>query len=75
MILTLVKLVGATFRSTILTVVRTVICFVPIGFLLAKVGGLYWFWMVYPITEILTTIVGYIFYFSFLKKNKNVNTC
>ena len=66
--------VGYVIRSTILTVVRTVICFVPIGFLLAKVGGLYWFWMVYPITEILTTIVGYIFYFSFLKKNKNVNT-
>ncbi len=62
--------VGYVVRSSILTIVRTVICFVPIGFLLAKVGGLYWFWMVYPITEIITTIVGYIFYFMFLKNNR-----
>ena len=64
--------VGYVIRSTILTIVRTVICFVPIGYLLANIGGLYWFWMVYPITEIITTIVGFIFYIHFIKKHKNV---
>jgi len=67
--------VGYVIRSTILTIIRTVICFVPIGFILARLFGLYWFWLVYPITEIITTIVGYIFYFQFLKKhNKLMNS-
>ena len=61
--------VGYVIRSIILTIVRTVICFVLIGYILAHFYGLYWFWMVYPITEIITTIVGYIFYFSFLKNS------
>lgn len=65
--------VGYVIRSLILTIVRTVICFVLIGYILAHFYGLYWFWMVYPITEIITTIVGYIFYFSFLKNHKNIN--
>ena len=64
--------VGYVIRSTILTIIRTVICFVPLGFLLAQIGGLYWFWLVYPITETITTIFGYIFYIHFLKKHKNL---
>jgi Na+-driven multidrug efflux pump len=64
--------VGYVIRSTILTIIRTVICFVPIGFILARLFGLYWFWLVYPITEIITTIVGYIFYFQFLKKHNEL---
>ncbi len=64
--------VGYVIRSTILTIIRTVICFVPLGFLLAQIGGLYWFWLVYPITETITTIFGYIFYIHFLKKHKDL---
>ena len=64
--------VGYVIRSIILTIIRTVICFVPIGFLLAKIGGLYWFWLVYPTTEIITSIFGFVFYMVFLKKNKNI---
>ena len=64
--------VGYVIRSIILTIIRTVICFVPIGFLLAKIGGLYWFWLVYPTTEIITSIFGFVFYIVFLKKNKNI---
>lgn len=64
--------VGYVIRSTLLTIIRTVICFVPLGFLLAQIGGLYWFWLVYPITETITTIFGYIFYIHFLKKHKDL---
>lgn len=61
--------IGYAFKSSILTIVRTVICFVPLGFLFSKIS-LFWFWMTYPATEIITTIVGFIFYIQFLKKEK-----
>ena len=61
--------IGYAFKSSILTIVRTVICFVPLGFLFSKIS-LFWFWMTYPTTEIITTIVGFIFYIQFLKKEK-----
>ena len=64
--------VGCIFRSTILTVIRTVVCFVPLGLLFSAIGGLFWFWLIYPITETITTIAGYIFYIYFLKKHKNI---
>ncbi|MBQ8401345.1 MAG: MATE family efflux transporter [Clostridia bacterium] len=58
--------VGMGMKSSLLTVVRTVICFVPLGFLFSRFG-LTWFWLTYPVTEILTTIPGIIFYRNFLK--------
>lgn len=57
-------------KSSILTVVRTVICFVPLGYLFSRLG-LDWFWLAFPVTEVVTTIVGLIFYRQFIAKYKN----
>lgn len=60
--------VGSAFKSSALTVIRTVILFVPLGFLFSRLG-LNWFWMTFPVTEVLTSIVGVVFYRRFLQKN------
>lgn len=57
--------VGSSLKSSLLTVVRTVILFVPLGFLFAQFG-LTWFWLTFPVTELLTTAVGFGFYRQFL---------
>ncbi len=58
--------VGSGIKSSFLTVVRTVILFVPLGYLFSRFG-LTWFWLTFPITEILTSLVGVIFYRQFMK--------
>ncbi len=58
--------IGSSLKSAMLTVVRTVILFVPLGFIFAKFG-LTWFWLTFPITECLTTGVGFLFYKGFLQ--------
>ena len=58
--------VGQGLKSSILTIVRTVVLFVPLGFLFSRFG-LTWFWLTFPCTEILTTLLGFIFYKGFLK--------
>ena len=60
--------VGASLKSTLLTVVRTVVCFVPLGYLFSRFG-LTMFWMTYPVTEIVTTIVGLVCYRQFLNSD------
>lgn len=60
--------VGSSLKSSLLTVVRTVILFVPLGYLFSRFG-LNWFWMTYPVTESVTTAVGFVFYRQFLRKN------
>lgn len=57
--------VGSSLKSSFLTVVRTVILFVPLGFLFSRLG-LNWFWLTFPVTEIVTSLVGVIFYRQFL---------
>lgn len=57
--------VGASLRSSMLTITRTVILFVPLGFLFSRFG-LNWFWLTFPVTEILTSLVGMYFYRQFL---------
>ena len=58
--------VGQGLKSSLLTIVRTVVLFVPLGFLFSRFG-LTWFWLTFPCTEILTTLLGFIFYKGFLK--------
>lgn len=58
--------VGASVKSSLLTVVRTVVLFVPLGYLFSRLG-LNWFWCTFPVTEIVTTAVGVVFYRKFLK--------
>lgn len=58
--------VGKPVTSSLLTVVRTVILFVPLGYLFSKFGLTY-FWLTFPVTEVLTTITGAVMYKRFTK--------
>ena len=57
--------VGFGLKSSLLTLFRTVVLFVPLGFLFSRLG-LNWFWMAFPVTEILTSLLGFLFYRQFL---------
>ncbi len=59
--------VGAALKSSALTVIRTVVLFVPLGYLFSRLG-LDWFWLTFGVTEVLTSIVGMLFYRQFLRK-------
>lgn len=52
---------GKGIQSMALTMIRTVCLFVPVGWLLSRLG-LQWFWLTFPITETVTTAFGYFFY-------------
>ena len=58
--------VGSAGKSTLLTILRTVVLFVPLGWLFAH-WGLHAFWLTYPVTELITTAVGFLFYRQFLR--------
>ncbi|MDO4292620.1 MAG: MATE family efflux transporter [Eubacteriales bacterium] len=60
--------VGSSLKSSALTVIRTVVLFVPLGYLFSRFG-LHWFWLTFPVTELLTSIVGAVFYRQFLAKD------
>lgn len=60
--------VGLALKSSALTVIRTVILFVPLGYVFSRFG-LNWFWLTFPVTEVLTSTVGMIFYRQFHKKD------
>ena len=60
--------IGSGLKSSVLTIVRTVVLFVPLGFLFSRFG-LNRFWFTFPVTEVLTSLVGVIFYRHFLKKH------
>ena len=64
--------VGSSLKSSVLTVIRTVVLFVPLGYLFSRFG-LHWFWLTYPVTELSTSAVGFAFYRQFLRKNDAVN--
>lgn len=61
--------VGAGLKSSLLTIVRTMILFVPLGYIFSRFG-LTWFWLTFPVTEVLTTLVGMIYYYQFLKQHE-----
>lgn len=61
--------IGSAFKSSMLTILRTVVLLVPLGFIFSKIG-LDWFWLTFPCTEIITTIVGFILY---KKENKKIS--
>ena len=60
--------VGSSLKSSALTVIRTVVLFVPLGFLFSRLG-LNWFWLTFPVTETLTSLVGFVFYRRFLAQD------
>lgn len=57
--------VGYGLKSSLLTIIRTVVLFVPLGFLFSRFG-LQWFWLTFPVTEVVTTLAGAVFYHQFL---------
>lgn len=60
--------VGSSLKSSLLTVIRTVVLFVPLAYLFSRFG-LNWFWMTYPVTEVITSLTGAYFYRQFLNKD------
>lgn len=64
--------VGSSMKSSLLTVIRTVVLFVPLGFLFSRFG-LNWFWLTFPITEVITSLVGARFYRQFLVKGRDTD--
>ena len=66
--------VGSGVKSSFLTVIRTVILFVPLGFLFSRFG-LNRFWLTFPVTEVITSLAGVLFYRRFLvRENGNCNS-
>lgn len=61
--------VGASWQSSLLTIIRTVVLFVPVGYLFSRFG-LNWFWLTFPVTELLTSCVGLLLYRRFLTKDR-----
>lgn len=62
---------GQAIKSSMLTIVRTVVLFVPLGFVFSRFG-LNWFWLTFPVTELLTSAVGFIFYHKFMKNCNSI---
>lgn len=60
--------VGMSMKSTALTIIRTIVLFVPLGYLFS-LFGLTFFWLTYPFTDTITSIVGMIMTKQFFKKN------
>ncbi len=58
--------VGMSLRSAALTVLRTVVLFVPLGYVFSLLG-LNHFWLTFPVTETVTSLVGLMLYRRFLR--------
>lgn len=56
--------IGSSAKSSALTIIRTVVLFVPLGFLFSRFG-LQWFWLTFPVTELVTTAAGLVLYRKF----------
>jgi Na+-driven multidrug efflux pump len=59
--------VGMSLRSAALTVLRTVILFVPLGYAFSLMG-LNYFWLTFPVTETVTSLAGLMLYRRFLNR-------
>lgn len=65
--------VGQSLKSSALTLIRTMVLFVPLGFLFSRFG-LNLFWLTFPVTETLTTLAGFIFYRQFFARQTALKT-
>ena len=61
--------IGSALKSSLLTIVRTVVLFVPLGYIFSRFG-LHMFWLTFPVTETLTTLLGQAFYRQFLAQHQ-----
>ena len=62
------------FHATGLTLMRTLVLFVPLGYLFSR-WGLHAFWLTFPVTETLTSLPGGGFYRAFRKHLTFRNGC
>ena len=62
----LFQAVGKSLISSLLTVLRTVVLFVPLGYLFSRIG-LDYFWLTYPVTDGLTSLAGFLLSRSFFR--------
>ena len=61
--------VGSALKSSALTLIRTVVLFVPLGYFFAQFG-LDRFWLTFGVTEVLTSVVGGLLYRQFLREER-----
>lgn len=62
----LFQAVGESFKSSLLTIIRTVCLFVPLAYLFSRFG-LDYFWLTYPVTDGMVTIIGFFMTRKFFK--------
>lgn len=62
----LFQAVGRSLTSSALTVVRTICLFVPLAYLFSRFG-LKYFWLTYPVTDSIVSILGFILSICFFK--------
>ena len=62
---------GFALISSALTVIRTVVLFVPLGYLFSRFG-LDYFWLTFPVTDLTTSLAGAWFYVRFLRKYRHM---
>jgi len=55
----LFQAVGRSVTSSMLTVLRTVVLFVPLAYLFSRFG-LQYFWLTYPVTDGITSVAGFL---------------
>lgn len=61
--------VGKAVKSSLLTIIRTVILFVLLEYLFSRIS-LNCFWLTFLVKEVITTLTGVIFYRQFMKKEE-----
>ncbi len=66
---TFFQAIGKGFKSTILVLLRQIICLVPIMYLFSFMGVNYT-WIAFPISETITALLGIIFYINTVKSWK-----
>lgn len=62
----LFQAVGASFKSSLLTIVRTVWLFVPLAYLFSRFG-LQYFWCTFPVTDATVSVIGFFMSRKFFK--------
>jgi len=62
----LFQAVGKSLKSSLLTIIRTVVLFVPLAFLFSRFG-LDYFWLTFPVTDGIVSVVGFFLSRQFFK--------
>lgn len=69
----LFQAVGKSGISSLLTVLRTIILFVPLGYVFSR-AGLNYFWLTFPVTDGITSLTGFVFSKRFFIKESKKET-